>query len=206
MGMTTRIVLAIVCFMLIIVSYIHIFWAVLRMTQEWLPLSLSHFLWGNTTIQATAIFCLLCCGYWRLPHFLCEMTTMLKLAYVDVRANEIHLLLDTLVLILLPLSLITVSYGSIARAMLRIKSPLDWRKSLGTCGSHRLVVTPFYGTNTVVYIWPYSSFSGTFDKFLTLFYTVVTPTLNPLIYTLRSKDVKGVVRRILGKDPSSEKG
>ncbi|XP_038597499.1 olfactory receptor 2G3-like [Tachyglossus aculeatus] len=100
----------------------------------------------NTTIQATVIFFLLRCGHWRLPHVLCEMSTMLKLAYVDVRANEIRLIVGTLVLILLPLSLISVSYGSIARAMLRIKSTRFWRKSLGTCGSHLLVVTPFYGS------------------------------------------------------------
>ncbi|XP_007656757.2 olfactory receptor 2H1-like [Ornithorhynchus anatinus] len=134
------------------------------------------------------------------------MPAMLKLACVDVRANEIQLFVGTLVLILLPLSLITVSYGSIARAVLRIKSPRVWRKALGTCGSHLLVVTLFYGSITAVYVWPGSSFSGTWDKFLTLFYTVVTPTLNPLIYTLRNKDMKGAVRRILGKGQSSEKG
>ncbi|XP_038597673.1 olfactory receptor 10-like [Tachyglossus aculeatus] len=146
------------------------------------------------------------CGHWRLPHFLCEMPTKLKLAYVDVWPNEIRLLVGTFVLILLPLSLITVSYGSIARAMLRIKSPRVRRKSLGTCGCHLLVVTPFYGSNMVVCIGPNSSFSGTFDTFLTLFYTLITPTLNPLIYTLSNKDVKGAGRRILGKDQSSEKG
>ncbi|XP_038598221.1 olfactory receptor 2G3-like [Tachyglossus aculeatus] len=161
---------------------------------------------GDTAIQATVIFRLPRCGHRLLPHFLCEMPALLKLSCVDVRGNEIQLFVGTLVLILLPLSLITVSYGSIARAVLRIKSRRVWRKALGTCGSHLLVVTLFYGSITVVYIWPNSSFSGTLDKFLTLFYTVVTPTLNPLIYTLRNKDVKGAVRRILGKDQSLEKG
>ncbi|XP_038614739.1 olfactory receptor 2G3-like [Tachyglossus aculeatus] len=136
---------------------------------------------GDTAIQATVIFHLPHCGHRRLPHFLCEMPAMLKMAYVDVRANEIQLLVGTLVLILLPLSLITVSHGSNARAVLRIKSPWVWKKALGTCGSHLLVVTLFYESITVVYIWPNSSFSGILDMFLTLFYTVVTPTLNPLI-------------------------
>ncbi|XP_038598538.1 putative olfactory receptor 2W6 [Tachyglossus aculeatus] len=131
---------------------------------------------GDTVIQATAIFRLPHCGHQRLPHFLCEMPAMLKLA------------------------------SSIDWAVLKITSPRVWREALGTCESHLLVVTLFYRSTTVVYIWPNSSFSGTLDKFLTLFYKVVTPTLNPLIYTLRKKDVKGVVRRILGKDQSSEKG
>ncbi|XP_038598739.1 olfactory receptor 2G3-like [Tachyglossus aculeatus] len=113
---------------------------------------------------------------------------------------------DTLVLILLPLSLITVSYGSIVPAMLRIKSPQVWRKTLSTCGSHLLVITLFYGSIMVVHIWPSSSFSVTLYKFLTLFNTAVTPTLNPLIYTLRNKDVKGAVRRIMESDQSSEAG
>ncbi|XP_038599144.1 olfactory receptor 2G3-like [Tachyglossus aculeatus] len=135
----------------------------------------------NTTIQATVIFCLPRCGHWRLLHFFCEMPAMLKLACVDVRTNEIQVFVGILVTILLSLSLITVSYGSIARAVLRIKSPWVWRKVLGTCGAHLLVVTLFCGSIMMVYIRPNNSFTGTLDRFLTLFYTVVTPTLNPLI-------------------------
>ncbi|XP_038598735.1 olfactory receptor 10-like [Tachyglossus aculeatus] len=141
---------------------------------------------------ATIVFCLPRCGHQRLPHFTYEMPALLKLAYVDVRDNEIQLFVGTL--------------GSIARTVLKIKSPQVWRKALGTCGSHLLLVTLFYGSIMVVYIWPNSSFSGPLYKFLTLFLSVVIPTFNHLIYTLRNKDVKGAVRRILGKDQSSEKG
>ncbi|XP_038597693.1 olfactory receptor 2G3-like [Tachyglossus aculeatus] len=147
----------------------------------------------DTAIQATFIFCLPRCGRQRLPHFICEMLVLLKLACVDVRANEIQLFVGTLVLNLLPL------------IVLRIKLPQVWRKALGTCGFHLLVVTIFYGSITVIYIWHNSSLSETLDKFLTLFYTVVTPTLNPLFYTLRNMYVKGAQRRILGKDENSEK-
>ncbi|XP_038598950.1 olfactory receptor 2G3-like [Tachyglossus aculeatus] len=146
---------------------------------------------GDTAIQATVIFLLPRCGHQLLPHFTCEIPALLKLACVDVRANEIQLFVGTLVLNLLPLSMITVSYRSIAWAMLRIKSPQGWRKALGTCGSYLLVVTLFYRSIRVVYIWPNSSFSGTLGKFLTLFYTVVAPTLNSLIYTLREQGRKG---------------
>ncbi|XP_038597680.1 olfactory receptor 10-like [Tachyglossus aculeatus] len=104
-----------------------------------------------------------------------NMFAMLKLTCVDVRANEIQFFVGTLVMILLSLSLFTVSYRSIARDVLRSKSPLVWRKALGSCRAHLLVVTLYYGSITVVYIWPNSSFTGTLDKFLTLFYTLVTP-------------------------------
>ncbi|XP_038597794.1 olfactory receptor 2G2-like [Tachyglossus aculeatus] len=133
---------------------------------------------GDTAIQATVIFLLPRCGHQLLPHFTCEIPALLKLACVDVRANEIQLFVGTLVLNLLPLSMITVSYRSIAWAMLRIKSPQGWRKALGTCGSYLLVVTLFYRSIRVVYIWPNSSFSGTLGKFLTLFYTVVQNILS----------------------------
>ncbi|XP_038626207.1 olfactory receptor 2G3-like [Tachyglossus aculeatus] len=123
----------------------------------------------DTVIQDTVIFCLPGCGHPQLTLFLCEMPAMLKLACADVWVNEIQLFVGTLVMILLPLSLITVSCGSIARAMLRIKSPRVWRKALDSCGSHLLVVTLFNVSITVVCIWPNNSFSGTLDKFLTLF-------------------------------------
>ncbi|XP_001520595.3 olfactory receptor 2G3-like [Ornithorhynchus anatinus] len=157
---------------------------------------------GNSAIQSTITLRLPRCGNRRIPNFGCEVPTMIKLACVDIRANEVVLFIATLILVLLPIALIVVSYGFIARAALRIKSSQAWRKALGTCGSHLLVVTLFFGMTSIIYIQPNSSFSKNSGKFLTLFYTVITPTLNPLIYTLRNKDMKGALRRLLGKDQS----
>ncbi|XP_038598381.1 olfactory receptor 2G3-like [Tachyglossus aculeatus] len=109
-------------------------------------------------------------------HYTTVMHSRLCRALVAL-ASEIQLFVGTLVLILLPLSLIMVSYGSIVRVMLRIKSPQVWRKTLGTCGSHFLVITLFYGSILVVHIWPNSSFSGTSYKFLTLFNTAILSSM-----------------------------
>ncbi|XP_037700640.1 olfactory receptor 2G3-like [Choloepus didactylus] len=155
---------------------------------------------GNTLIQSTITLWLPLCGNRRIHHFFCEVPAMIKLACVDIHANEVQLFLASLVLVLLPLALILVSYGYIAQAVMRIRSAQAWRKALGTCGSHLLVVTFFYGTVTAVYIQPSSSYAHSRGKFITLFYTVVTPTLNPLIYTLRNKDVKGALKRLVRKD------
>lgn len=152
---------------------------------------------GNTLIQGTITLRLPRCGHRHLHHFLCEVPAMVKLACVDIQANEVQLFVATLVLLLLPVALILVSYGFIVQAVMKIKSVQAWRKALGTCGSHLLVVFLFFGPSSAIYIQPKRSYGRSQGKFLTLFYTVVTPTLNPLIYTLRNKDVKGALGRLL---------
>ncbi|XP_027732455.1 olfactory receptor 2G3-like [Vombatus ursinus] len=156
---------------------------------------------GNTLIQGTITLQLPLCGHRRLYTFLCEVPAMVKLACVDIHANEIQLFVASLVLLLLPLGLILISYSLITQEVMRIRSAQAWQKALRTCGSHLLVVSLFYGTITAVYIQPNSSYAHRQGKFITLLYTVVTPTLNPLIYTLRNKDMKGALKRLLGKDP-----
>ncbi|XP_007955260.2 olfactory receptor 2G3-like [Orycteropus afer afer] len=155
---------------------------------------------GNTLIQGTITFRLPLCGNRRIYHFICEVPAMIKLACVDTHANEVQLFLASLVLLLLPLAFILVSYGYIAQVVMRIKSAQAWCKALGTCGSHLLVVSLFYGTIIAVYIHPNSSYAHSQGKFITLLYTVVTPTLNPLIYTLRNKDVKGAMKKLVRRD------
>ncbi|XP_046497102.1 olfactory receptor 2G3-like [Equus quagga] len=158
---------------------------------------------GNSVIQSTVTLWLPRCGHRGLHHFFCEVPCMIKLACVDIHANEVQLFIASLVLLLLPLALILMSYGHIVKAVIRIKSVQAWRKALGTCGSHLMVVSLFYGTITAIYIQPNSSYAHTQGKFISLFYTVVTPTLNPLIYTLRNKDVKGALRRLFHRDLGS---
>lgn len=158
---------------------------------------------GNTLIQGTITLRLPRCGHRHLHHFFCEVPAMVKLACVDIQANEVQLFVATLVLLLLPVALILVSYGFIVQAVMKIKSVQAWRKALGTCGSHLLVVFLFFGPSSAIYIQPKRSYGRSQGKFLTLFYTVVTPTLNPLIYTLRNKDVKGALRKLLRRGQSS---
>ena len=160
---------------------------------------------GNTLIQGTITLRLPRCGNHKIYHFICEVPAMIKLACVDIHANEVQLFMASLVLLLLPLTLILVSYGYIAQALMRLRSALTWGKALGTCGSHLIVVVLFYGTSTAVYIHPNSSYAQSQGKFITLLYTVVIPTLNPLIYTLRNKDVKGALKRLVRKDSSTGK-
>ena len=89
------------------------------------------------------------------------------------------------------LALFMFSYGQIVRAVLRIKSTIGQRKGFGTCGSHLMVVSLLFGTAVYVYLHPRSSDSQDQNKFMSLFYTVIIPMTNPLIGTLRNRNVKG---------------
>ncbi|XP_003504097.3 olfactory receptor 10-like isoform X1 [Cricetulus griseus] len=105
--------------------------------------------------------------------------------------TEAKMFVARVVIVAFPAMLILGSYAQIARAVLKIKSNAGRRKAFGTCGSHLLVVSLFYGSAIYTYLQPKGSYSESDGKFVALFYTIITPMLNPLIYTLRNKDVKG---------------
>ncbi|XP_064151932.1 olfactory receptor 2W1-like [Loxodonta africana] len=142
------------------------------------------------------------CGN-HLDHFFCEISAMLKVACVDTTAMEVATFLACLVIALVPLLLILVSYGFIAVTVLKIKSATGRQKALGTCSSHLIVVFIFYGTLIYVYIQPGNSPNQDEGKLLSIFYSIVTPSLNPLIYTLRNKEFKGAMKRLIGKEKPS---
>ncbi|XP_002721688.3 putative olfactory receptor 2B8 [Oryctolagus cuniculus] len=161
---------------------------------------------GNSVVQTALTMTLPLCGRNQVDHFFCEVPVMLKLACTDTAINEAELFAVSVVFLVVPLSLILVSYGHIARAVLKMKSAQGRRKAFGTCGSHLLVVVIFFGTLISMYLQPPSSYSQDVNKSIALFYTLVTPLLNPLIYTLRNKEVKGALRRLAERMPDSRKG
>ncbi|KAG8511096.1 putative olfactory receptor 2B8 [Galemys pyrenaicus] len=158
---------------------------------------------SNSLVQTVLTFILPLCGRNKLDHFLCEIPALLKLACVDITTTQSEMFFASVVILLVPVSLIMFSYGRIVRAVLRIKSASGQRKAFGTCGSHFVVVSLFYGTAIYAYLQPTNNYSQDQGKFTTLFYGVITPMMNPLIYTLRNKDVKGALKRVLWKDHGS---
>ncbi|XP_068816660.1 putative olfactory receptor 2B8 [Capricornis sumatraensis] len=157
----------------------------------------------NSLLQTVLVFLLPRCGRNKLAHFFCEIPSFLKLACVDISVNVYVTFFASVIMLLAPVSLIMVSYGRIVWAVLRIKSTAGQRKAFVTCGSHLMVVSLFFGTAIYVYIQPSSSNSQDQDKFMSLFYTVIIPTTNPLIYTLRNRDVNGAMKKVLWKDSDS---
>ena len=153
----------------------------------------------TTLVQSTLTLQLPFCGNRKVDHFFCEVPVLIKLACVDTTFNQAELFVASVLFLVVPLSLILMSYGNIAQAVLKIKSAIGRRKAFRTCSSHVMVVIIFYGTIIFMYLQPAKSRSKDQGKFVSLFYTVVTPMLNPLIYTLRNKEVKTALKKFMGK-------
>ncbi|XP_053429241.1 olfactory receptor 2W3 isoform X4 [Nycticebus coucang] len=137
------------------------------------------------------------CGHFKVDHFLCEMPALIRMACTNTMAIEGTVFVLAVGIVLSPLVFILISYGYIVRAVLQISSASGRQKAFNTCGSHLTVVSLFYGNIIYMYMQPGHSSSQDQGKVLTLFYNIVTPLLNPLIYTLRNKEVKGALRRLL---------
>ena len=153
----------------------------------------------NSLVQTGLMMAMPLCGLHLLNHFFCEMTVLLKLACEDTEGTETKMFVARAIILVVPAVLILGSYAYIVQTALKVRSVAGRRKAFGTCGSHLLVVSLFYGSAIYTYLQPMHSYSESEGKFVALFYTIVTPMLNPLIYTLRNKDVKGAVRKVLGR-------
>ncbi|XP_050998801.1 olfactory receptor 2J3-like [Acomys russatus] len=155
---------------------------------------------GFTTsaLHSSFTFWVPLCGHRQVDDFFCEVLALLRLSCVDTRANELTLMVMSAVFVVIPLILILSSYGAIAWTVLRMQSYARVQKVVGTCGSHHTVVSFFFIPIMFIYLQPTTKKSQDQAKFIALFYTVVTPSLNLLIYTLRNKDVRGVVRKLTG--------
>ncbi|XP_069889036.1 olfactory receptor 10AG1-like [Dipodomys merriami] len=149
--------------------------------------------------QTFQIFSLPFCGSHRINHFICDLPPVLKLACGDTFVNEIAVYLVAMVFVTIPFLLIIVSYGKIISNILRLSSAKGRTKAFSTCSSHLIVVVLFYGTASITYLQPKPNQSEAIGKLLSLFYTILTPTVNPIIYTLRNKDIMVALRKLLTK-------
>ncbi|XP_008175428.3 olfactory receptor 10A4-like [Chrysemys picta bellii] len=149
--------------------------------------------------QTTWIFSLPFCGSNRIHHFFCDIPPVLKMACTDTSKNEIVVLAVSVLFIMSPFLLIILSYIYIISTILKLPSAEGRRKAFSTCSSHLMVVTLFYGTALFTYLRPKSISTPESDQMISLMYTVVTPMLNPIIYTLRNKEVKGAFRKTIEK-------
>ncbi|XP_076985899.1 olfactory receptor 2T27-like [Tamandua tetradactyla] len=139
------------------------------------------------------------CASREIHHFFCEFPALLKLVCADTSLYETGLYVSCAVFLLVPMSAIMASYGQILSTVLRLGSKLGMRKALTTCSSHMIVVSLFYGTAIIKYFLPKAYHSADLDEIVSVFYTILTPMLNPLIYSLRNKEVTGAFRKVLGR-------
>lgn len=154
---------------------------------------------SNSVLQSTWTLKMPLCGHKEVDHFFCEVPALLKLSCVETTANEAELFFISVLFLLIPVTLVLISYAFIVQAVLRIQSAEGRRKAFGTCGSHLIVVSLFYGTAISVYVQPPSPRSKDRGKMVSLFYGIIAPMLNPLIYTLRNKEVKEAFKRLVAR-------
>ncbi|CAM9858446.1 unnamed protein product [Bubo scandiacus] len=145
-------------------------------------------------VHTIITFSLPFCGL-AINHFFCEIQPLLELLCGNTSPSEIQVIVVAVFAIVGPFLLIIYSYIHIISTILKISSTESQQKAFSTCSSHLLVVTLFYGTASSMYLRPKSSYSASVDKLLSLSYSVVTPLLNPIIYCLRNKEVKGALRK-----------
>uniref|UniRef100_A0A673T6T9 Olfactory receptor n=1 Tax=Suricata suricatta TaxID=37032 RepID=A0A673T6T9_SURSU len=158
--------------------------------------------WMDGLIQAIFTLSFPYCGSQEIDHFFCEVPAILKLACADTSLYETMIYVCCIIMLLLPFSVISASYLRILVAVLHMRSAEGRQKAFATCSSHMAVVSLFYGAAMITYMRPQAYHSSKQDKVVSAFYTMITPMLNPLIYSLRNKEVAGAFRKLLGRCPS----
>ncbi|XP_067406683.1 olfactory receptor 5J3-like isoform X1 [Emydura macquarii macquarii] len=162
-------------------------------------LVLGSYFWGfvNSLIHTSGLLRLSFCDSNVINHFFCDLTPLLKLSCSNIYMNVMLVFIFGSLFEMSTFLIIIVSYILIIAAVLRIRSAEGRRKAFSTCASHLTAVAMFHGTILFMYFRPSSSYSLDTDKMASVFYTMVIPMLNPLIYSLRNKDVKCAVRKMI---------
>ncbi|XP_037687508.1 olfactory receptor 8I2 [Choloepus didactylus] len=153
----------------------------------------------NSLISICVISSLVFCDS-SINHFFCDTTALLALSCIDASITEMVIFVLAGFTLISPLLIITVTYTAIISAILRIKSAAGRQKAFSTCASHLLSVTIFYGSLIFTYLQPDNTSSLTQAQVASVFYTIVIPMLNPLIYSLRNKDVKNAFLRVMHRN------
>jgi olfactory receptor len=149
---------------------------------------------GNAAIHTGMTFRLSFCGSNRINHFYCDTPPLLKLSCSDTQINGIVIMAFSSFNVISCVMIILISYLCILIAILKMPSVEGRHKAFSTCASHLMAVTIFFGTILFMYLRPTSSYSMEQDKIVSVFYTVVIPMLNPIIYSLKNKDVKEAMK------------
>ncbi|KAM4828079.1 olfactory receptor 8C8-like [Thomomys bottae] len=137
------------------------------------------------------------CDFNIINHYMCDIFPLLQLSCSNTFANELVSSVAIGTAIVLCSLIILISYGFILFNVIQMSSSKGWSKAMSTCGSHIIMVGLFYGFGILAYVKPKSNESVSQGKFFSVFYTLIVPMINPLIYSLRNKDVKLALKRTL---------
>ncbi|XP_007955756.1 olfactory receptor 2M3-like [Orycteropus afer afer] len=155
-------------------------------------------------IEVSVAFSFSYCGPREIPHFFCDVPALLTLSCTDTSIFERMIFICCVIMLLFPVAVIVASYTRVLLTVISMGSGEGRRKAFTTCSSHIMVVGMYYGAAMFIYMRPTSDRSPTQDKIVSAFYTILTPMLNPVIYSLRNKEVARAFMKLLGKGNSGE--
>ncbi|KAL4828691.1 hypothetical protein H8958_015538 [Nasalis larvatus] len=199
------------CFLLMFMGYDHyvvicrpLWYSVIMGKKACIQLASGSWSIGLSTaiIQVSSVFSLPFCDANLISHFFCDIRSIMKFACADTTIKEFITLLISLRALVLPMVLILVSYVLTVTTILKIVSAEGRRKAFATCASHLTVVIVHYDCTSFIYLKPKSQ-NSLQDRLISVTYTVFTPLLNPVVYSLRNKEVKDALLRTLGRKPLS---
>ncbi|XP_053218625.1 olfactory receptor 5V1-like [Podarcis raffonei] len=177
-----------------------------KLMNKYICLQLAAISWTcgflNASLHTTLTFRLSFCQSNGISHFFCDIPPLLSISCSDTSVNEATLLTVGVFVGLSPFFFTLVSYTFILHAILSSRQKGQRHKAISTCASHLTVVILFYGSSIFTYVRPTSSYSLERDQLVGVLYSLLTPTLNPIIYSLRNKEVKLAMRKFLLRIPS----
>ncbi|XP_045709576.1 olfactory receptor 10T2-like [Phyllostomus hastatus] len=150
-------------------------------------------------IETSMIFSSPFCNSNRVEHFFCDIAPVLKLSCGESAGKALAIFFLSVLVVLVSFLLILLSYALIGAAILRIRSAAGRHRAFSTCAAHLTVVIVHFGCASIIYLRPQSGGNPDQDRLVAVFYTVVTPLLNPVAYTLRNKEVRVALRRTLAR-------
>ncbi|NP_001378385.1 olfactory receptor family 5 subfamily P member 98 [Equus caballus] len=196
------------CFLLAAMAYDHfvavcspLLYSTKMSTQVYVQLLMVAYVGGflNVCSFTVCFYCLLFCGPNRVNHFFCDFAPLVELSCSEISIPAVVPSFTAGSIIVVTVFVIAVSYIYILITILKMRSTEGRHKAFSTCASHLTAVTLFYGTITFIYVMPKSSYSTNQNKVVSVFYMVVIPMLNPLIYSLRNNEIKGALKRELAR-------
>ncbi|XP_046500791.1 olfactory receptor 5T3-like [Equus quagga] len=197
------------CFLLAAMAYDRyvaiynpLLYSAIMSTRVFVPLIIISYVGGilNASVHTGATFSLSFCASNEIRHVFCDIPPLLAISCSDTHTNQFLLFYFVGIIEIVTILIVLISYTFILVAILKIHSAEGRQKVFSTCGSHLTGVSIFHGTILFTYVRPSSSYSLDHDMIVSTFYTIVIPMLNPIIYSLRNKDVKGAMKRVFGKN------
>ena len=169
--------------------------------RVYMPLIIASYVGGivHATVHTVATFSLSFCASNEIRHVFCDIPPLLAISCSDTHTNQLLLFYLVGSIEIVTVLIVLISYGFILLAILRMHSAEGRRKVFSTCGSHLTGVSIYHGTILFMYMRPSSSYALDHDMIVSVFYSIIIPMLNPVIYSLRNKDVKEAIKRVFGK-------